>query len=174
LSHILFGSKLDGFVTVGSLHKEWVDGFHISGGDPAFAEEFIQLLVYIKGNNMKLQVETDGRNAAILERVLTETLVDRLIFDVRGPETVYTNPPDVRRSLELTASAPAFMIQTKINPTLSPAEIGEAARWIAEATGSMKTPYLLRQANPNEPLNLLPYRSAARKHLVLADIESAG
>lgn len=172
LAHILFGSKLDGFVTVGSLHKEWVDGFHISGGDPAFAEEFVQLLIFIKGNNMKLQVETDGRNSAILERILTENLADRVIFDVRGPETLYANPDDVRRSIELTAKAPAFTFQTKVSPALSPDEVGETARWIAETTGSMKTAYLLRQADPNEPTNLLPYRSNARKHLVLTEIEA--
>lgn len=178
VAQVLYGKKLDGFVSVGSLHKEWVDGFHISGGTLQYADEFIHLLTYIKGHNMKLQLETDGRNSAILERILVAGLPSVVLLNLLGPAQLYqpilgteVSEADIRRSLELITQAPEFKIYTKINPQLTPADISEAAQLVSEATGSPKTPYYLKTADPQEPVNLLPYRSAARRHLVFADIE---
>jgi pyruvate formate lyase activating enzyme len=178
VAQVLFGKKLDGFVSVGSLHKEWVDGFHISGGDPQYIGEFIGLLTYIKERNMKLQVETDGRNPAIFERVLSENLASVVLLNLLGPARAYSSilnlnidPADIRRSLEFIIQAPEFKIYTKVTPQLTPADIGDAAQWISEATGSAKTPFYLKTANSEEPVNLFPYRSAARRHLVFAEIE---
>ncbi|MEW6622149.1 MAG: hypothetical protein AB1420_03295 [Bacillota bacterium] len=78
------GKKLDGFFRVGTLHREWVDGINISGGNPEDADSFIQVLKYLKGNNMKLQIDTNGKNSEILQRVLDEGLVDVAIMNVLG------------------------------------------------------------------------------------------
>lgn len=181
VAHVLYGKRLDGFVSVGSLHKEWADGFHISGGDPQHADAFVELLTYIKEHNMKLQVETDGRNPAVLERVLSSGLPSVVLLNLLGPAQSYpailgaeVDEADIRRSLELVTQAPEFKIYTKVTPQLTPAEIGEAARLVCEATGSAKTPYYLKSDGQNETANLLPFRSAARRYLVFADIEQHG
>jgi hypothetical protein len=67
---------------------------------------------------------------------------------------------------------------------LTPEEIAETAKLIQEVTGSNKQPYLLRLFDPGTasdqrmksvekmpPNALFPYRSAARRHQVLTEIE---
>ncbi|MCF8039936.1 MAG: hypothetical protein K9K79_11535, partial [Desulfohalobiaceae bacterium] len=74
LGYAYGGSQLDGFFSVGSLSKEWVDGIHISDGDARYSEEFLGVLRYLKKNNLKLQVDTDGRNSELLKQVLDEKM----------------------------------------------------------------------------------------------------
>jgi len=167
LAQVLFRNKLDGFVSVGTLHKEWVDGLHISGGNPVYADEFIHLLHYIKGNNMQLQVDTDGRNPDLLQRVLAENIISVLILNAQS-----INSTDIRKSLELIVKFPIYKIHTTVSSATTPAEVGEIARMIGEVTGNIKTPYYLFAACKDEAINLLSHRSAARKYLVLADIET--
>ena len=180
LAQVLFDVKLNGFVSVGSLHKEWVDGLHVSGGNPYYADDFLQLLRTIKSNNMKLQLETDGRNPALLERILAENLASVVIMNVLGPARIYpsllgqdVNPAEIQQSIELVAKSPEYKFLARVTPQLTPADVGETAQRISEATGSMKTPYYLKPVDPNEPGSLLPHRSAARRFLVLTDIETA-
>ena len=165
LAQILFGKKLNGFVSLGTLHKEWVDGLHISGGDPAYADEFLQLLHYIKGNNMQLQIDTDGRHPELLHRVFVDNLASVLIFNAQDATS-----PDIRKSLELVVKFPVYKIHTIVSPAITPAEVSEIARMIGEITGNIKTPYFLFADAKDETPNLLSHRSAARRHLVLADI----
>lgn len=179
LAQILFADKLNGFVSVGSLHKEWIDGLHISGGNPDYADEFLQLLRIIKSNHMKLQLETDGRNSTLLERILTENLASVVSMNVLGPARSYpsilgqdVNLAEIQRSIELVAKSPEYKFLTTVTLQLSPAEVGETAQWISEVTGTMKTPYFLKPADPSEPGNLFPHRSAARKFLVATDIDT--
>lgn len=165
LAHVLFDNKLDGFVSLGTLHKEWVDGLHISGGNPAYADEFLQLLHYIKNNSMQLQIDTDGRHPEILHRVLVDNLASVLILNAQTADS-----SDICKSLELAVKFPVYKIRTIVSPEITPAEVGAIARMIGEITGNIKTPYFLVADAKDETPNLLTHRSAARKHLVLADI----
>ncbi|MEG6616681.1 glutaredoxin domain-containing protein [Peptococcaceae bacterium 1198_IL3148] len=190
------GTKLDGFFTVGTLHKEWVNGIHVSGGNPEYAEEFLTVLRELKANNFKLQVETDGRNSAILQQVLDEALADVVIMNVLGPKELYSeilgvevDPTDLTKSMELVTKFPEYKFQTTIAPIersngevsyLTPDEVGAAAKQIEEATGSKKNPYLLKAFDVKaakddrfkiEPPALFTYRTKARAAQVMTDIE---
>ena len=165
LAQVLFGNTLDGFVSVGALHKEWVDGLHISGGNPAHADDFMELLRYIKGQNMQLQLDTDGRNPEILQRIVDENIASSLLMKMQS-----ISSPDTRQSLELIMKAPHYKIYTHVSSSTTPSEIGEIAQLIAETTGSIKTPYFLISADADDANNILSHRSAARRKLVLADI----
>lgn len=198
LAFLHAGKKLDGFFTVGTLHKEWVDGIHVSGGDPQNAEDFLTVLRYIKDKNMKLQIDTNGKNSSILKQILDEGLADVMIMEVLGPEQLYSQLAgtdveieDIKASLALIQSFPEFKIETVISPVrredgtvsyLTPEEIAQTAKLIEEGTGSKKVPYVLKAFDPKqasnpefrklEPVtNLLPYRSKARTYQVFADIK---
>ncbi len=75
-------TKLDGFFSVGTLHGEWVNGIHLSHGNPSYAEEFLIVLRILKANSMKLQIDTDGKSSEILQKVLDEGLADTVITNV--------------------------------------------------------------------------------------------
>jgi len=198
LAFLHAGKKLDGFFTVGTLHKEWVNGIHVSGGDPRYAEEFLYILRYLKDKNMKLQLETTGKNSGVLKQVLDEGLADVMIMDVLGPEHLYSrlageeiDIEDIKASLGLIQSFPEYKIRTVIAPViredgsvsyLTPEEIALTAKLIGEGSGSNKLPYMLKAFEPKEAqntefrklepiVNLLPYRSKARTYQVFADIE---
>lgn len=191
---------LAGFFRVGVLHKEWLDGIDVSGGDAAEADAFLAILRELKKNAMKLEIETDGKNAALLETVIREGLAARLVMNVRGPLSLYGRlaggpraEDELRKSIALVAAFPAKQFVTTVVPFrrdngepayLTPGEVGEAAALIAAAAGDKQQPYLLRLFRPEiardealrqvEPLTagmLLPYRSAARAHQVKTEIE---
>ncbi|MFZ7101984.1 MAG: hypothetical protein ACOWWO_04890 [Peptococcaceae bacterium] len=202
IAYLYSGKKLDGFFRVGILHKEWVDGIQISGGQQEYTDIFLEVLKYLKGNNMKLQVDTNGKNSDILQQVLSNNLADVVIMDVVGPAELYDKIlgedvalEDIKKSLALITRFPEFKIQTTVRPILredgqisylTPQEIGETAKLISEGTGSKKVPYLLKAFNPQdskdkairslEPLaanQLFSYRTKARAFQVFTEIEKA-
>lgn len=203
VAFLLSGTKLDGFFSVGILHKEWVDGIHVSGGNPAYASEFLAALHYIKKvNNMKLQMDTYGLNSAILEQILAQDLADVVIMNVLGPREMYSqlagkdvDLADIEKSMSLVTKFPEYKFQTTVAPVvredgeisyLTPKEVAAAAKFLAEGTGSMKNPYLIKLFKPKECKDerfkgvaamtaeaLLPYRTPARNHQVFVEIEKA-
>ena len=203
VAYLYGGGKLDSFFSVGTLHKEWVDGIHVSGGKPENAEGFLEVLRYIKlTNNMKLQMDTNGLNSAILEQILAEGLADVMIMNVVGPKELYSqilgkdvDIADIEKSAALVIKFPEYKFQTTATPVvreegeisyLTAKEVAGAAKLIAEATGSMKNPYLVKLFKPKECKDerfkgveamaaeaLLPYRTAARAHQVFVEVEKA-
>ncbi|WP_031513807.1 glutaredoxin family protein [Desulfofalx alkaliphila] len=202
LAYLQAGTDLDGFFSVGRLHKEWVDGIHVSGGDPQYAEDFLAVLRYLKGNNMKLQIDTDGRNSGILEKIQAEALADVVIVKVLGTKEIYSgifgpdfDSEELAKSIKLAAGFPECKFQTRVAPVkrsdgeisyITPQEVAEIAKLIEDVTGSKKNSYLLKPFDPKkavdeqlksvEPLaanNLFAYRTAARAHQVLTEIDKA-
>lgn len=200
IAHLQAGEKLAGFFAIGVLHKEWLDGIFVSGGDAAAAEDFLAVLRHVKKNSMKLQIETNGKNADLLEAAVKEGLVDRLIMNVVGPVALYSElaggpveESDIRKSIALVARHPEHQFQTVISPVrrangevsyLTKEEVAAAAKLIEEVTGSKQQPYLLkpfptrtakdeafRKLEQLESGMLLPYRSAARMYQVKAEVE---
>ncbi|MEW6665381.1 MAG: hypothetical protein AB1512_09185 [Thermodesulfobacteriota bacterium] len=161
------GTRLDNFIGRSELSHGWMDGIHVSEGDPAMTEDLVAVLSYIRRNGISLQLDTDGRNAPVLERLLQERLGDRVLMDVRGPLSLYgkilgreVDPEEVKRTMATVTKFPEYRFQTTVAPVirqegetpeiryLTPEEIAETARLIQEVTGSMKQPYVLRVFDP--------------------------
>jgi len=199
IAYLNFGEKLDGFFSVGTLHKEWVDGLHISGGKSEQGEAFLSVLRTLKQANMKLQFDTHGYNADILERIIAENLASVVIMEVQGSPELYgkifgqaVDKTEIEKSMALVAQAPEYRFQSTIFPVtedgntryVTPAEVGGAAQWLETVTQSKKNSFLIRLTRDEkgkgenlgkmEPLpvsNLLSYRTAARRYQVHAEVE---
>ena len=200
IGYLIASGGLDGFIGRSLLHGEWLDGIDISGGDPAFADQLVQVMSYLKKNGLKIQVVTTGRNSKVLELLLQKVLVDRVIVDVKGPVQLYqqiTGTPidaeDLRSSIELSSTAPQYSFVTTIAPVvrsdgqidyITPEEIGSTAHLIEEASGKKKNPYTLYVFDPRKcederfkSIEALPssamfkYRTAARRYQVMTEIE---
>lgn len=203
VAYLLAGRRLDGFFGRGDPQKGWVSGVRVSGGDPAAAAELCAALGFLKRSGLKLELVTDGRNPDVLELVLGQGLGDRAVMDLKGPAALYpaltgapVDPRDIARSMALVARFGEFRFETTVGPVrrgdaepleislLTPGEVEETARWLKEATGSHRQPYLLRGFDPQgcpdedlkrfgepEPGELFRYRTAARRHQVSAEIE---
>jgi pyruvate-formate lyase-activating enzyme/glutaredoxin len=179
------GTRLDGFFGRSELSHGWMNGIHVSGGNPLLVDELIAVLSFIKKNGLNLQLDTDGRNACVLERLLEHGLGDRILMNVKGPLHLYgrmvgeeVDPVEIKKTIALVTRFPEYKFQTIIAPVvreegnppiisyLTPEEIGEIARLIHEVTGSYKQPYLLRLFAPEactdqrlKSLEKLPYNA---------------
>ena len=203
LAYVIAGPALDGFIGLGNRSGNWINGLHVSGGDKSEADAFCEVLRFLKKSGLKLELDTDGRNADLLERLLVSGIVDRVNMIVIGPLSLYSrilrlpiDDAEVRKSIRLVPRFPEYRFETKVAPLiceeagsneiryLTPDEIGEAAELIKEVTGDNRQPYLLRlfrrEQSSDErlklledltPKDLLPYRMAAREHLVYTEIE---
>lgn len=200
IAHLIAGDKLSGFIELSTLHGEWIDGFNIAGGDPQNSEGLLKVLAYLKQSHLKIQVSTDGHNAAVLESVLDQKLADRVVVALKGPANLYgpltgtaIDESELTHTIALAVRFPEYQFHTTIAPLereggsiayLTPQEIGETARQVEAATGSKKHPYMLQIFKPQhaeydrfksvEPLPdsaMFKYRTAARRYIVMTEIE---
>lgn len=161
------GARLDGFIGRSGLAKGWVGGLHVSRGDPAAAADLAAVLGFLKTNGLKLELDTDGRNAAVLERLLEQRLGDRVVMDLKGPKPLYgailgaeIDTDEVERTMALVARFPEYRFETTIGAApreggdpgsarcLTPEEVAETAQWLKAATGSHRQPYVLHAFAP--------------------------
>ena len=200
IGYLIAGDGLDGFIGRSVLHGEWIDGFNISSGDPARADELIRVLSYLKQNRLKIQLTTSGRNAAVLEKIIARGLGDRMVMEVKGPAALYEpltgrgiDARELEHCIRLTTRFGEYQFFTTIAPLkrggdqvsfLTPEEIGQTAQMIEAATGSKKHPYELRAFDfinaADEVLKsvealpdsaLFKYRAAARRYQVMTEIK---
>jgi pyruvate formate lyase activating enzyme len=173
IAWLLARARLDGFIGRSELSKGWVGGLNVAGGDPAAADELVAVLEVLKKHGLKLQLDTDGRNASVLETLLDKALGDRLVMDLKGPKALYgtllgaeVDSAEISRAMALAVRFAEYRFETTVAPVpapggvpeairyLTPEEIAETAAWLKEATGSHRQPYILRlfdpQAHPNE------------------------
>jgi pyruvate formate lyase activating enzyme len=203
IAYLQAGTSLDGFIGRSELSKGWMDGVHVSGGDLSLIDDLVTVLGFLKKNGLKLQFDTNGKNASVLRKLLEQGLGDRVIMDIKGSQSLYgdlpgeaIDPQEIHRTMELVTKFPEYRFETTVAPVfgqggesggiryLTPEEIGDTAKWIKDVTASNKQPYLLRifdpETSPDQrfksveklpPNSLLRYRSAARKHQVLTEVE---
>jgi pyruvate formate lyase activating enzyme len=128
------------------------------------------------------------------DRVVMDLKGPQALYNAMVGEAIDTG--EILRTMALVTRFPEYRFETTVAPVrrqggdplavsyLTPAEIEAAARWLKEVTGSHKQPYLLRPFDPQtcaddrlKSVERLPanssfrYRSAARKHQVLAESE---
>ncbi|MBU0465990.1 MAG: hypothetical protein KKE12_20770 [Proteobacteria bacterium] len=186
--------KLIEFIKRSDLSHGWISGLNISAKDASMGDNFIEILGYLKTHGLLIQLETDGHNAFLLETIIMENLVDRLIFQLRGPAELYetiTGFPlekeELCKSLCLAGKSPEYQIILSISciprpdgqfSYLSPEEATSAAALVEQATGSKRHPFFIKGVAPPPDLDILPlplpaffkYRTACRPHMVLAEI----
>jgi pyruvate formate lyase activating enzyme len=200
IGYLIAGDGLSGFISRSKLHGEWIDGFNLAGGNPENSDSLLRVMAFLKQNGLKIQIFTDGRNAGILESVLDRNLADRVIADIKGPAALYKaltgtaiDETELKRTIELAVRFPHYLFCSTVVPLmreddtvsyLTPEEIAETARLIEDATGSKKHAYTLRVFDPQEAVEdrfksteplpagaMFKYRTAARRYMVLAEID---
>jgi pyruvate formate lyase activating enzyme len=190
VAYLQAGAALDGFIGQNAPVPGWVGGIDLAGGDPSAGSELERLLAFLKGTGLKLRLDTDGRNADLLEHLHGRGIGDRVVMEIKGPPELYTallgRPVDVSeisRCMQATSRFADRRFETRVGPVadstggrrcLTPEEIAAAARWLKEATGSAKQPYFLKRPGTADPPpsteTLLRCRTAARRYQVLTEI----
>jgi len=172
LSYLVGGMDLEGFIGRNEMTAGWIGGIHLSKGDPSSADDLAYLLGYLKKNGFRLQLETNGKNASVLARMLQENLGDRVYMEVLGPVRLYDillgeeiEAGEIEKSVSLVNKFPEYAFYTTVAPILrqkdekpkiaylSPDEIGETAEFISKVTGSSQEPYVLKIFDPETSTN---------------------
>ncbi len=198
-AYLQAGSALDGFIRRGEPAPGWIGGIHLPAGDPAALNDLEALLLFFKNQGLKLRLDTDGRNAHVLEHLRGRGIGDRVVMEIKGPPVLYhiltggvVDAEEICRSMKAAASFSDRRFETRVAPVvdaagglryLTPEEIAATACWLKEVTGSTKQPYFLRWFDPTacadesfraaEPLPreaLYRHRTAARRHQVFTEI----
>jgi len=188
------GENLKGFIHRSELSHGWIDGLNISTGTRDFGDDFLTVLRYLKKQGLKIQLESYGRNADLLEVVIRENLVDRIIFDLLGTAKIYeaiTGRPlkreELVQSIVLAIQAPDYKFVLTMRPVkrndgklafITPEEAAQAAALVEQTTGNKKHPFFIRALSPSPELDIAPlphtalfkYRTACRRYMVMAEI----
>jgi len=183
---------LDQFVTRSVLGHGWVSGLNAGAADASSSADFMSVVEYLKTHGLKTQIETDGRNAEILSRLIEKSLVDRLIFNLRGPAELYEtitgtalDKDELKISLSLLEKCSEYQIILPLQPFLragkqkdliTPEEAAMAAAFVEQATNRKTHPFFIKECIPSKEEETLPvpnlfkYRTACRRYMVKTEI----
>jgi pyruvate formate lyase activating enzyme len=69
--------------------RDWLDRVVITGGEPTIHSGLAGLIATLKGADLRVKLDTNGSNPAVLRTLLGEGLVDFIAMDVKGPLEQY-------------------------------------------------------------------------------------
>lgn len=104
--------------------KELVDAVVITGGEPLLQEDIIDFLVWLKENDFKVKLDTNGSRPGKLEEIINKKLVDYIAMDYKFPLDRYhvvsetVSPLDIEESRNIIMSSD---IDYEFRTTLVPA-----------------------------------------------------
>lgn len=196
IAYLLSGHILEACVTRSDLLHGWISGLYASQCPSEQDGNFITLARSLAKGGLQVYLQTDGRRPELLEKILSENLVSKMVLNIPGPADVYPyavggtlSQNELSKSIELVKSHKNHLIRLYLTPLtppgaapryLTPAQAGDAAKMVLEACGDMQLPFAIQLSDQSveglEALNegsLLPYRGKVRNHLVKAEILKA-
>lgn len=69
--------------------RRFIDAVCISGGEPTIWTDLYDLIRDIKCMDMKVKLDTNGSNPDMLDRLLSQRLIDYVAMDIKGPLRKY-------------------------------------------------------------------------------------
>ncbi|MFU2208922.1 glutaredoxin family protein [Solidesulfovibrio sp. C21] len=197
IAYLLAGRALEVAVTRSELLHGWISGLYVSRCPAEQEDNFVTLAEHLAAGGLSVLLRTDGRNPALLRRLVAAKTAARLSLDIPGPAAVYHalygQAPDraaLAETIEIVRAFPDHEIRFFATPVPradgavswpTRDEAGEAANLVFEACGDHQLPYRIACATaetpgglqglaPLEDAVLLKYRSASRSTLFKADI----
>lgn len=198
IAYMLSGDALknSGAVTRSDLLHGWISGLYLSCCPKDQEENFLTLVKHLADGGLTVCMQTDGRNSALLEKVLALNVIAKLQLNILGYSSVYESlygqamdSADLAKTIELTRG----FTNSEIRYLASPLNIGGVVSWpdramalgagkmVFEACGDHQLPIAvdkvtaempqgLQGLKPVEDALMLKYRSALREYLFKAEI----
>lgn len=111
--------------------KGWIDGITVTGGEPTVKKDLPDLLKLFKARRVRIKLDTNGSNPAMLEWLIRSGLVDAVSMDVKAPLTeqeysrvagVPVDPGIIGNSIEVLKSSG---IEAQFRTTVIPGMVEE-------------------------------------------------
>lgn len=133
-----------------------LEGVCVTGGEPTIYSDLPEFIKKIKGLGFLVKLDTNGTNPNMMEKLLSDNLVDFIAMDIKAPLEKYkkvigprVSLENIQRSVELTKQAPDYEFRTTALPAWhSRKDILSIGRWLQ---GSKK--YCLQQFRPQKTLD---------------------
>lgn len=137
--------------------KNWLDGVVISGGEPTLKKGLLHFCQKVKDLGFLVQIQTNGTNPEMLQKLIQRELVDYIAMDIKEPlekyESIVGVPIDkekIQKSIDLIIKNP--QIQSEFRTTIVPGlinkeDIEQIGEWIGSGV------YYLQQFRPEESLD---------------------
>ena len=176
LARFIAGEKLSEQIAPSNLGHGWT-GISLPLLPDSLEKAFCEVVSLMKKGGLQIEASTAGANPRLLEHLLSNRLIDRLKFEIK-PEV-----DEMFLSMSLEAAAKHiseidFRLYLDIADLFdaggqppSASACGALAERIRKSAGTGNMSFTLSCSSP-QPLNLFPYRTAARRWLPKADIAS--
>jgi pyruvate formate lyase activating enzyme len=139
----------------------------LCGGEPTLDPDILPFARRLAAAGVPLKLDTNGSSPEVLERLLKERLAAYVAMDVKGPPDLLASltgaaldaAVDLERSMSAVAKFPDYEFRTTAVPVvrgageisfLTAAELGGAARSIAEAAGPGPHKYFIQKFVPRK------------------------
>ncbi|HJD97220.1 hypothetical protein [Mailhella massiliensis] len=194
IAYLLSGKALgeSGAVSESKMLHGWISGLNVSKVPAGEEEHFAELVTALAKGGLQVVIDSDGRNADLLEKLINTGCLTRVRLNIPGPASVYPaaaggeapSKEELGKSIALARAFKDNVIRLYLEPIpqadgslawLSPADAALAGKMVAEACNDMMLPFGIQAGTEPvkglEPLaNLLPYRSKVRAALPKTDI----
>lgn len=198
IAYMLSGDELknSGAVTRSDLLHGWISGLYLSCCPKEQEENFLTLAKHLAAGGLSICMQTDGRNSALLEKILALNVTAKLQLNILGDAKVYESlygAPLDKEDLAKTIALAKGLGNSEIRYLASPLSIDgqiswptramalEAGKMVFDACGEHQLPIFvdkvtaempqgLQGLKPVEDAMMLKYRSALRENLFKAEL----
>lgn len=141
--------------------KGQLDGLVISGGEPTINEDLENFIKKVKEKGFLVKLDTNGSNPNVLEKLLSENLLDFVAMDVKTSLEKYgeitqgnVNIKNIEKSIEvLKKSKIDYEFRTTFAPDVSLSDIEKISKLISNAKA-----FAIQKYNPpNENVITIPH-----------------
>lgn len=131
--------SVDEVLAVLRKRKRFLDGVCISGGEPTLQPELRSFAAEIKDIGLKVKLDTNGTNPAVIEDLISSGLVDYIAMDIKAPLEKYRQvcctPVDVAAVTRSVGILKAGTVDYEFRTTapqslLSEEDILSIAKWL--------------------------------------------
>lgn len=198
IAYMLSGDALknSGAVTRSDLLHGWISGLYLSCCPKDQEENFLTLVKHLATGGLSVCMQTDGRNSALLEKVLALNVIEKLQLNILGDSSVYESlygtgidKDDLVKTIALVKGFANSEIRYLASPLKVNGEVSWPTRAMALAAGKMvfdacgdhqlpvlvakvteEMPQGMQGLKPVEDAMMLKYRSALRENLFKAEL----
>lgn len=120
--------------------KGFIDGVVITGGEPTLQKDLLAFAEKVKNLGLKVKLDTNGTNCAVIRKMVKEKLVDYIAMDIKAPfekynkVTIIKDIDEIKKSVQyIMQSGVDYEFRTTFAPNLTAEDILEICKNIAGA-----------------------------------------
>lgn len=92
-----------------------LDGVVITGGEPTLQKDLCGFIKELKSLSFEIKLDTNGTNSKVLNKLVTEKLVDYVAMDIKAPIEKYADITCSKVKIKEIEESVNFLLQNKVD-----------------------------------------------------------